>query len=1178
LLQVHQLAKAKTKSRKLIRLHGRLASQPVVILIDSGSSGNFVSSAFVQKYRQFLPMPQTQAEVECITLADGSKQSTQGVFPAVPMSIASYSHRLDLSSLPLAGYDVILGMPWLEEHNPHIHWQSKRVDFHFRGQHHMLESEAGLHLLTSSELKLAIERDGIEAIFLGTRADLYDSEKSSGCAAINVTVNIDQDPASAQRRQLLDEYRDVFPDDLPEGLPPKRSVDHKIELKTGSSPTSLPLRRMSPPELDELRSQLDQLSRSGFIQPSKSPFGAPILFVKKKDGTMRMCIDYRALNSITIKNSYPLPRIDELFDRLQGAKVFSKIDLRSGYHQIRIAEEDIPKTAFRTRYGHFEFRVLPFGLTNAPATFMHLMHQIFRPYLDKFVLVFLDDILIFSRTPGEHEQHVRQVLALLREHKLYAKLSKCELFRPSVEFLGHIVDANGLHMMEDKIKAVTDWPVLKSADDVRSFLGTVGYYRKFIRMFSDIASPLTALLHTGAKFEWLEPQQTAFNRLKRAVTDQPVLILPDVSLPFVVTTDASGYAVGATLSQDQGAGQLPIAFLSKKMLPAERNYAVHEQELLAIIIALKEWRHYLHGNTFCIRVLTDHHSLQWLRTQPQLSVRQARWLEAIAEFDIKIEYQEGKKNVVADGLSRRPDHREHSVITQQTLHSASSSVPAQDALLTLVASHYASDPICRAILAQPLDYSNYRIVNDIIYDSKNRVVVPPSAQQAKQLVLHECHDGATGGHFGAAKTIDRISRRFVWPRMHAEIKEYVATCLACQANKPSPQLPIGLLQPLPIPEWAWHTVTMDLITQLPQSAAGHDAIFVVVDKLTKYVYYIPTVTAVTAVKLAELCIHHVVRYRGIPRCIVSDRDPRFTSIFWQSLWQQLGTKLSMSTAFHPQTDGQTERANRTLEEGLRAYVGYHQWDWDEHLVPLEIAFNNTIQASTGFTPFYLNSGREIELPIDQTGSSGIVGGVRPASANPSSSDRLTRLAADLLLAKQNLIAAQQRQAKYADEKRREVVFKLGDRVMLSTEHLKLKVSGQTPKLLAKFIGPFKITRVISNTAYELDLPHTMRIHPAFHVSKLKPYRDGSAAFPWRDQPHRPPPEIMPDGEEEWEVESIIDKRERKVGRSTRTEYLVHWKGYPDHDRTWEPIANLKHASQTVLLYERSLQSRPRRSC
>ena len=291
------------------------------------------------------------------------------------------------------------------------------------------------------------------------------------------------------RRRLVQEFKDVFPNELPPGLPPSRDVDHRIELIPGSQPQSRPTYRMSAKELEELKQQLDELQRAGFIQPSKSPFGAPILFVKKKDGTMRMCVDYRALNSITIKNSYPLPHIDELFDRLQGARYFTKIDLRSGYHQIRIAAGDEAKTAFRTRYGHYEFLVLPFGLTNAPATFMHLMHTTFRDFLDKFVLVFLDDILIFSRTREEHERHVRAVLERLRLEKLYAKESKCELVRAEVEFLGHMVGRDGVRMMVDKVQAIKDWPVPTRVTEVRSFLGLAGYYRSFIRDFSQLAAP-----------------------------------------------------------------------------------------------------------------------------------------------------------------------------------------------------------------------------------------------------------------------------------------------------------------------------------------------------------------------------------------------------------------------------------------------------------------------------------------------------------------------------------------------------------------------------------------------------------------------------------------------------------------------------------------------------------------
>ena len=331
----------------------------------------------------------------------------------------------------------------------------------------------------------------------------------------------EDDRLVAARRRALASFRDVFPDDLPAGLPPSREVDHKIELVPGATPQSRPTFRLSASELDEMKTQLEGLVDAGFVQPSKSPYGAPVLFVKKKDGTQRMCIDYRALNNVTIKNSYPLPRVDELFDRLQGARYFSKIDLRSGYHQIRIAPEDVHKTAFRTRYGHFEFLVLPFGLTNAPGTFMHLMHQIFRPFLDKFALVFLDDILIYSKSLEEHEQHVRRVLEVLRREKLYAKESKCELFKTEVEFLGHLVGRAGVRMMADKIKAVAEWPVPTKVGHVRAFLGTAGYYRKFIKDFSRSRRRCTISPRTQSSSNGLRSCQAAFYRLKVALQKAP---------------------------------------------------------------------------------------------------------------------------------------------------------------------------------------------------------------------------------------------------------------------------------------------------------------------------------------------------------------------------------------------------------------------------------------------------------------------------------------------------------------------------------------------------------------------------------------------------------------------------------------------------------------------------------
>jgi hypothetical protein len=390
----------------------------------------------------------------------------------------------------------------------------------------------------------------------------------------------------------------------------------------------------------------------GYIHPSFSPWGCPALFVKKKDGSLRMCVDYRPLNAVTIKNKYPLPRIDVLFDQLAGAKVFSNIDLSSGYHQIKIRPCDIPKTAFSTCYGLYEFLVMSFGLTNAPAYFMYLMNSVFMTELDKFLVVFIDDILIYSKSEKEHAKHLRVVLQHLRDHKLYAKFSKCEFWLKSVKFLGHTISHDGISVDPSKVQEVMDWKPPKSVHQIRSFLGLAGYYRRFIPDFSRIAKPMTELLKKGVKFVWSEACERAFHTLRQHLTSAPVLVQPDNSKPFEVFCDASGTGFGCVLMQE---GRV-IAYASQALRPHELNYPTHDLELAAVVHALKIWRHYLMGNR--CNIFTDHKSLKYIFTQSELNMRQKRWLELIKDYDLEVHYHPGKANVVADALSRK-DHCNH---------------------------------------------------------------------------------------------------------------------------------------------------------------------------------------------------------------------------------------------------------------------------------------------------------------------------------------------------------------------------------------------------------------------------------------------------------------------------------------------------------------------------------------
>ncbi|KAG8499053.1 hypothetical protein CXB51_005455 [Gossypium anomalum] len=488
-------------------------------------------------------------------------------------------------------------MDWLTVHDAFVNCKSKTIDLRCANNEIIRVESTDLNglpaIIISSMLTQKYVRKGCEAYL----AYVLDS-KELGRKLESVPV--------------VCEYPDVFPEELP-GLPPIREVEFGIELVPRTTPISIAPYRMAPTELKELKAQLQELTDRGFARRSFSPWDAPVLFVKKKDGTMRLCIDYRQLNEVTIKNKYQLPCIDDLFDQLKGASVFSKIDLRSGYYQLRVRDSDIPKTAFRMRYGHYEFLVMPFGLTNAPAVFMDLINQIFRPYLDRFVVVFIDDILVYSQNETEHVEHLRLVLQILRDKQLYAKFSKCEFWLREVSFLGHVVSASGIRVDPSKISVVLNWKPPRNVTEVRSFLGLASYYRRFVKGFLIIATPMTKLLQKDVKFE----------------------------------CDASLLGLGCVLMQE---GRV-VAYASRQLKPHEKNYPTHDLELAAIVFALKIWQHYLFGER--CHVYSDHKSLKYLMTQRDLNLRQRRWLELLKDYELVIDYHPGKANVAADTLSRK---------------------------------------------------------------------------------------------------------------------------------------------------------------------------------------------------------------------------------------------------------------------------------------------------------------------------------------------------------------------------------------------------------------------------------------------------------------------------------------------------------------------------------------------
>ncbi|KAK5842666.1 hypothetical protein PVK06_005048 [Gossypium arboreum] len=938
------------------------------------------------------------------------------------------------------------------------------------------------------------------------------------------------------------EYSDVFPEELP-GLPPVREVEFGIEVVPGTTPISIAPYRMALTELKELKVQLQELTDRGFARPSFSPWGAPVLFVKKKDGTMRLCIDYRQLNKVTIKNKYPLPRIDDLFDQLKGASVFSKIDLRSGYYQLRVRESDIPKTAFRTRYGHYEFLVMPFGLTNAPAVFMDLMNRIFRPYLDRFVVVFIDDILVYSRDETEHAEHLRLVLQILRDKQLYAKFSKCEFWLKEVSFLGHVVSASGVRVDPNKILAIVDWRPPRNVTEVRSFLGLAGYYRRFVKGFSTIATPMTKLLQKDVKFEWTEKCQKSFDQLKAYLTEAPILVQPESGKEFVIYSDASLLGLGCVLMQE---GRV-VAYASRQLKPHEKNYPTHDLELAAIVFALKIWRHYLFGEK--CHVYSDHKSLKYLMTQRDLNLRQRRWLELLKDYELVIDYHPGKANVVADALSRK------SLFALRAMNVHLSILPDNVLVAELEAKPLLAHQIREAqkvdeeLLAKRAECvlskeSEFQIDDDDCLRFRSRLCVPKNSELIS-MILNEAHCSRMSIHPGSTKMYNDLKRQFWWPGMKRDISEFVSRCLICQQVKAEHQVPSGLLQPIMIPEWKWDRVTMDFVSGLPLSVSKKDAIWVVVDRLTKSAHFIPVRTDFSMDKLAELYVSQIVRLHGVPISIVSDRDPRFTSRFWKKLQDALGTKLHFSTAFHPQTDGQSERIIQILEDMLRCCILEFSGSWERYLPLIEFAYNNSFQSSIKMAPYEALYGRKCRTPLFWTElSEGKFFGV----------DLVKDAEQKVRVIRESLKAASDRQKSYADLKRKDIEYQVGDKVFLKVSPWKKVLRfGRKGKLSPRFIGPYEVSERVGPVAYRLILPPELeRIHNVFHVSMLRRYRS--------DPSHVIAPseiEIQPNLSYEEEPVRIMMREVKELRNKKIPLVKVLWHKHGIEEATWELEDSMK---------------------
>ncbi|QRV77894.1 Retrotransposable element Tf2 protein [Ceratobasidium sp. AG-Ba] len=1056
--------------------------EPAKTLIDSGSSRNFIDKDYVREKN----IPTTKlANKKSVIAIDGKEiEDVISEKTELQIEVEGKTLKCDLYVMPLGDTEIILGKDWLDEAEPVIAWKDLTITY----------------------------RDHI-----------------SGKAATEEPVI---------PKEFAD-FLDLFQEEGFRELPPHREeFDCAIDLIEGAElPKPAKTYPMTPAESEALEKYIEQELKDGKIRRSQSSMAAPCFYVNKADGGLRLVVDYRKLNAITKPYRFPMPVQTELLEQLKDAKIFTKMDIRWGFNNIRIREGDEWKTAFRTRWGTYETLVMPFGIINGPAYFQAYVNDIFKDLIGVNVVVYMDDILVFSRNREDHVKHVREVLKRLRANHLFLKPHKCHFFTTETSFIGIVISPEGISMEKEKVKAILEWKAPTTVKQVQAFLGLAGFYRRWVENFSTKAKPLTKLTRKGIKFKWTDREEKAFQDIKEAITKEPVLIHPRPDEPYILETDASGVALGAVLSQKGDDGRLhPIAYLSQSFTPPQRNYDTYDKELLAIVHALEHWRLLLEGTKIPITVYTDHRNLQYWQEAKVWNRRHARWYLLLASFNYQIVYRPGKMSEKPDALSRRHDHGDIPIepqimiapdkfigfmadISSSFLDEVREAQKEDETIRVLWESVSNKEELPPSVRKE---FRRYDIKNGILeYDGK---IYIPDDRDLRLEILQRFHDSPIAGHQGHARTLELISREYYWPGIKAQVNRYVDTCEICQRSKGHKQsIPH---KPLPIPEKPWEDIAYDFIVKLPKSN-GYDSILTVIDPVSIQAHFIPCLESTNAEELAEIFIREVWKLHGTPKTTVSDRGPTFNSQFLRALYKGLKIEPRFSTAYHPETDGISERTNQWVEGFLRTFCNYRQDDWTKWLPIAEFCHNNHVNSATGQTAFetvYGTTPRWNMLKGDQE--------ERDTPAAYSMKEKMKKIW-DEAKASMELHRTLEKPSKE---------LKVGDKVWLLLTNLSSK--RPTKKLDNRKGGPFTITEKISSHAYRLDLPKTIRVHNVFHINLLSPVTEDKD---FHRKQVKPPPIITEEGEEEYEVDHVVNWE----WRNGRLYYQIRWKGYDPIEDTME---------------------------
>ena len=1092
-------------------------------LVDSGATTNFIDKKFVLKNHL---VTNKLANPYNVINADGTPNVAGLIRQYVRAYVEIGSHKSThfFFVTDLGDKNMLLGYSYLFKHNPQIDWQAGEWEFTRcpdtcaarvrKMQASILEAsdelQEELELLESST-DIIGEEDPINQylnwIDMNNPSEYQHGETIATMFDQNMDEELDDTFEDEDTKNWkshvpdwLHDYGNVFSKRKSERMLERKTYDHPIDFVEGKPlPKPSKLYPLSPHQKNSLDDWIDEELRKGYIRPSKSPVAASFFFVKKQDGSLRPCMDYRSLNEVTVKNRYPIPRIADLIDSLSQASIFTKIDLRWGYNNVRIRQGDEWKTAFITKRGLFEATVMYFGFSNAPATFQAMMNDILGDLIRKGkVMVYLDDILIFGNDKAEHRQIVKDVLKRLQDNDLFAKAEKCSFEKSSINYLGMVISKNHIAMDPKKVAGVTEWPEPKTVKQVQAFLGFANFYRRFIKDFAKVVKPLTQLTKKDQPWVWDRDQVNAFAALKTAFTTAPILRIPDDVNPFRLSTDVSDFAIGAVLSQLDPTDQLwhPVAFYSKSLNAPERNYEIYDKELLAIIRGLEEYRHYLEGHPEKFEIWSDHQNLTYFRSAQKLSRRQARWALYLTRFNYSLHHKPGKTMQAEDPLSRRPDHEEGVNLDNNNQILLKPEFFAIHAIEAIHDSPVNDDQILREVKEALLDdtvtkdykklldsgprefkksLQEWNYENGLLF-YRGKIYIPKSTDDhLRRRIVQIHHDLPSAGHPGRWKTYELVSRNYWWPGMSIFVKNYVTGCDMCQRMKNRPQQPFGPLMPNEVPQGPWEIITIDLITQLPESN-GFNAICVIVCRLLKRAHFLPIRNNFLSKDLAQLLFDRIYPLHGLPLQVISDRGVQFAAELFQEWCKLLGIESHMTTAYHPQADGQTERVNQSLEQYLRCYVDYNLDDWAELLPVAEFAYNNLAHEGTKDTPFFLEYGRH-----PRAGPT-----LFKEPKRVDLNDIMKRRHEAQESAKAALQLAADRMKWYYDKGVQNVPFKVGDKVLLN-----LKDYQRTERALQpRYEGPFEIIEKLSPVTFKLKMPSKFcAIHPVFHASKLVTYNE-----------------------------------------------------------------------------------------